>query len=198
MRVFVHVCFCHYVFVCVRMCVCVCVCARMCMCACVCVCVCVNVCMRVSVPVRSETESADHNPGMNHSNMSYMQTLIEISYTGLRYEDPQIHTHTHPHTQITLTNEARRALGSTRRGKFSTNLSPSGKIRQVQHTTSCHHSGTVNLNSIRISTMRGHTRYKYPPRNTMPKRPGTNSKPLRISWSDTSFSPTVKPVERTL
>jgi len=49
----------------------------------------------------------------------------------------------------------------------------------------------MNLNSIRIRTVRGHTPYKYPPRNTMPKSPGTNSNPLRISWSDTSFSPTV-------
>jgi len=78
-----------------------------------------------------------------------------------------------------------------RRGKFSTNLSPSGRIRQVQNTTSCHNSGTMNLNSIRISTVRGHAPYKYPSRNTMPKSPGTNSNPLRISWSDTSFSPTV-------
>ena len=33
----------------------------------------------------------------------------------------------------------------------------------------------MNLNSIRISTVRGHAPYKYPPRNTMPKSPGTNS-----------------------
>ena len=77
-----------------------------------------------------------------------------------------------------------------RRGKFWTNLSPSGRIRQVQNTTSYHNSGTMNLNSIRIGTVRGHALYKYPPRNTMPKSPGTNSKPLRISWSETSFSPT--------
>ena len=79
---------------------------------------------------------------------------------------------------------------SDRGGKFSTNLSPSRRIRQVQNTTSCHHSGTMNLNSIRIRAVRGHAPYKYPPRNTMPKSPGTNSNPLRISWSDTSFSPT--------
>ena len=30
----------------------------------------------------------------------------------------------------------------TRSGKLSTNLSPSGRIRQVQNTTSCHNSGT--------------------------------------------------------
>ena len=77
----------------------------------------------------------------------------------------------------------------TRWGSFSTNLSPSGRIRQVQNTTSCHNSGTMNLNSIRISTVRGHAPYKYPPRNTMPKNPGINTNPLRISWSDTSFSP---------
>ena len=77
-----------------------------------------------------------------------------------------------------------------RRGKISRNLSPSGKTRQVQNTTSYHNSGTINLNSIRISTVRGHAPYKYPPRNTMPKSPGTNQNPLRISWSDTSFSPT--------
>jgi len=78
-----------------------------------------------------------------------------------------------------------------RKGKSSTNLSPSGRIRQIQNTTSCDNSGTMNWNSIRISTVRGHAPYKYPPRNTMPKSPGTNSNPLRISWSDTSFSPTV-------
>jgi len=50
-----------------------------------------------------------------------------------------------------------------RRGKFSTNLSPSGRIRQVQNTTSCHDSGTMNSNSIRISTVLGHAPYKYPP-----------------------------------
>ena len=56
-----------------------------------------------------------------------------------------------------------------RRRKFSTNLSPSGRIGQVQNTTSCHNYGTMNVNSIRISTVRGHAPYKYPPRNTMPK-----------------------------
>ena len=35
-----------------------------------------------------------------------------------------------------------------RRRKFSTNLSPSGRIRQVQNTTSCHNSGTMHLNSL--------------------------------------------------
>jgi len=78
-----------------------------------------------------------------------------------------------------------------RRGKFSTNLSPSGRIRQVQNTTRYHNSGRMNLNSIRISTVRGHAPYKYPARNTKPKSPGTNSNPLRIFWSDASFSPTV-------
>jgi len=77
-----------------------------------------------------------------------------------------------------------------RKGKFSTNLSPSGRIRQVQNTISCHTSGTMNLNSIRLSTVRGHAPYKYPPRNAMPKSSGTNSNSLRISGSDTSFSPT--------
>jgi len=43
----------------------------------------------------------------------------------------------------------------------------------------------MNLNSIRISTVRGRAPYKYPPHNTMPKSPGTNSNPLRISWSIT-------------
>jgi len=57
------------------------------------------------------------------------------------------------------------------RGKFSTNLSPSRRIQQVKNTTSCHNSGTMNLNSIRISTARGNARYKYPPCNTMPKSP---------------------------
>ena len=79
---------------------------------------------------------------------------------------------------------------SFRRGKFSTNLGPFGKIRQVQNTTSCHNSGTMKLNSIRISMVCGHAPYNYPPRNTMPKSLGTNSNPLRIFWSDTSFSPT--------
>jgi len=31
-----------------------------------------------------------------------------------------------------------------RRGKFSTNLSPVGRIRQVLNTTSCHNFGTTN------------------------------------------------------
>jgi len=75
------------------------------------------------------------------------------------------------------------------RRKFSTNLSLSGRIREVQNTTSCHHSGTMSLNPIRISTVRDHAPYKYPPRNTMQKCPGTNSNPLRILWSDTSFPP---------
>jgi len=52
-------------------------------------------------------------------------------------------------------------------GKFSTNLSPSGRIRQVQNTTTCHNFGTMNLN--RISTVRVHAPYKYPPRITMSK-----------------------------
>ena len=79
-----------------------------------------------------------------------------------------------------------------RSGKFSTNLSPSGRIRQVQNTTSCrHNSGTMHLNSIRICTVCGHAPYKYPSRKTMTKSPGTNLNPLRISWSDTYFSPTI-------
>ena len=77
-----------------------------------------------------------------------------------------------------------------RRGKFSTNLSSSGRIRHVQNTTNHHNFCTMNLNSTRISTVRGHAPYKYPPRNTMPKSPSTNSNPLRISWSHTSFPPT--------
>ena len=40
-------------------------------------------------------------------------------------------------------------LDSTRSRKFSTNSSPSEKIRQADNTTSCHNSGTVN--SIGIS-----------------------------------------------
>jgi len=32
------------------------------------------------------------------------------------------------------------------RGKFTTNLSPNGRIRQVQNTTSCHNFDTINLN----------------------------------------------------
>jgi len=80
----------------------------------------------------------------------------------------------------------------SRRGNFSTHLSPSGRIRQVQNTTSCHNSGTMILNSIRVSTVRGHAPYKYPPHNTMPKSPGTNSNPLWISWGDTSFPPPVR------
>jgi len=39
--------------------------------------------------------------------------------------------------------------------------------------------------------MRDHAPYKYPPRNTMPNSFGKNPNPLRISWIDTSFSPTV-------
>ena len=38
-------------------------------------------------------------------------------------------------------------------------------IRQVQNTTSCHNSGMISENSIRISTVRGHAPYRYPPRN---------------------------------
>ena len=61
--------------------------------------------------------------------------------------------------------------------------------RQVQNTTSCHNSGTMNLDSIRIiSTVRGHAPYKYPPRNTIQKRQGTTSNPIWISRSNTSFS----------
>jgi len=63
-------------------------------------------------------------------------------------------------------------LFDTRRKKFSTNLSPSGRIRQVQNTTISHNSGTMNLNSIRISTVRGHAPYKYPTCNTKPKSRG--------------------------
>jgi len=44
-------------------------------------------------------------------------------------------------------------------------------LRQVQNTTSCHNSGTINLNSIGTSTVRGHTPYKYPPRNAMQRAP---------------------------
>jgi len=79
---------------------------------------------------------------------------------------------------------------STNLRHFSTNLSPFGKIRQVQNTTSWHNSGMMKLNSIRISMVCGHAPYTNPPRNTMPKSLGTNSNPLRIFWSDTSFSPT--------
>jgi len=43
-------------------------------------------------------------------------------------------------------------LGQLRRGKFSTNLRPSGRIRQVRNMTGCHNFGTINLNSIGIST----------------------------------------------
>jgi len=45
-----------------------------------------------------------------------------------------------------------------RRGKFSTNLSPSGRIRQVQNTTSYHNFCTMNLNWSRM--VRGHAPYK--------------------------------------
>jgi len=40
---------------------------------------------------------------------------------------------------------------------FSPNLSPSGRIRQVQNTTSCPKFGTINTNIIRISTVPGGT-----------------------------------------
>jgi len=80
----------------------------------------------------------------------------------------------------------------TRRAKISTNLSSSRRMRQVQNTTSCHNSGTMNLHSIRIGTVRGYAPYKHPPRNTMPKSPGTNSNPLRIFCSSTFFSHTVE------
>jgi len=36
--------------------------------------------------------------------------------------------------------------------------------------TRCDNSGTMNLNSRRISAVRGHAPYKYPPRNTIPER----------------------------
>ena len=74
-----------------------------------------------------------------------------------------------------------------RREKNSSNLSPSGRIRQVQNTTSCHNFGTINLSSIRISTVRGHAPYKYPLRNTMPKSSGTNATPLPISGATLPF-----------
>ena len=51
------------------------------------------------------------------------------------------HTHTHIHAPC--------------RGKFSTNLSPFGRIRQAQNTTGCHHFGTINWNSSGISTVPG-------------------------------------------
>jgi len=47
---------------------------------------------------------------------------------------------------------------------------PSGRIRQVQYATSYHNFGTMNLNLIRISTVRGHAPYKYPPRNAITKK----------------------------
>jgi len=72
-------------------------------------------------------------------------------------------------------------------GKFSTKSIPSGRNQQVQNTTSCHNSGMINLNWTRISTVRSHATYKYPPHNTMPKSPCTNSNPLRISSRDTSI-----------
>jgi len=75
------------------------------------------------------------------------------------------------------------APGCFRSRKFSTDLSPSRNIRQVQNTTSYQNSGTMNLNSIKISAVRGHAPYKYTLRNTMPKSPSTNSNPIRISWS---------------
>jgi len=75
-----------------------------------------------------------------------------------------------------VTNSSRTAVACHlmefhRGGKFSTNLSLSGRIRQVQNKTSCDNSGAMNFNSIRISTVSGHAPYKYPPRNTMPKSP---------------------------
>jgi len=61
--------------------------------------------------------------------------------------------------------------------------------------TSCDNSGTMNLNSSRISAV--HAPYKYPPRNTIPERRteslgatlpfplrGNNANVLFIRWGD--------------
>ena len=67
----------------------------------------------------------------------------------------------------------------------STNSCPSGRIRQEHNSTSYDNFCTMNLNSSRISAVRGHAPYKYPPRITMLKSP-LHKKPARISWNDTS------------
>jgi len=114
-----------------------------------------------------------------------------IQMISLNESHDYLTSHLHDITQWYHSLTSHNIMRRHRRGKFSTNLSPSGRIRQVQNTTRCHNSGTMNLKSIRVSTVRGHAPYKYPPRNTMPRSPGNQ---LRISWSDTSFSPTVSDI----
>jgi len=48
-----------------------------------------------------------------------------------------------------------RASTRLRKRKFTTNLSPYGKIRQVQKMTSCHHYDTIDLELNWISTAPG-------------------------------------------
>jgi len=73
------------------------------------------------------------------------------------------------------------------RGNFSTNLSPFGKIRQVQNTTSCQKLGTINMNLIRISTVPGGT-VQTKIFSTNQKRLGTNSDLLRNARWNLHFS----------
>jgi len=77
-----------------------------------------------------------------------------------------------------------------RRGKFSSNLSPFGRIRQVQNTTSCRKFGTINMNLLRISTVLGGT-VQTKIFSTNQKRLGTNSNLLRNARWNLRFSCTV-------
>jgi len=75
-------------------------------------------------------------------------------------------------------------------GNFFTNLSPFGRIQQVQNTTSCHIFGTINLNSIGISTVLGGT-VQTKIFSTNQKGLGTNSDLLRNARWNLCFSCTV-------
>jgi len=72
----------------------------------------------------------------------------------------------------------------------STYLSACGKIRQAQSTTSCHHFGIINLNSIGISTAPGGT-VQTKMFSTNKKGLGENSNLMRNARWSLRFSCTV-------
>jgi len=56
-------------------------------------------------------------------------------------------SHLNPANSMSRTESRGTSVG----GKFSTNLSPFGRIRQVQSTTRCHNFGNINLPLMRIN-----------------------------------------------
>jgi len=118
---------------------------------CVCVCVCVRVCV-------------DHDPMTPTCDMtrSYVWHDSFICVPWLVYlcewlRPRSTDSNLWYDSFILLTWLRSRSTALYNWGKFSTHLSPFGRIRQVQHTTSCHNFGTINLNSIGISTVPGST-----------------------------------------